>query len=138
MNINQVEMKKLLKQLNTFDDRLHKRILTGAIKAGAKTIQDSAQQYAPLDAGDLRDSIKVKKGTMKFKRKQGFNKFTNLYYVGIDTSMGWYANIIEFGSRFVSADPFMAPAYELQNQNVLHAAKFYIKRRIDRITRGLR
>ena len=136
MEINKKEITKLLKELGTYEDKLHRRILTGALKAGAGTIKKAAQQYVPFGDGDLQDSIKVKRGSgSKHNRKQGFKRTDSVYYVGIDTSQGHYANIIEFGSKHVQADPFMTPAYELQNHNVLHAAKHYIKRRIDKINK---
>lgn len=133
--INKAELDKLLKNLGKVEVKLQKRILTGAIKAGAKTVQDEAKAYVPYDSGDLKDSIKVKKMTNKEKRLQGIDKTDTAYMVGIDYKVAYYANIVEFGSKNMSADPFMTPAYELTGRQVIEDAKQYIKKRLNKVVK---
>ena len=128
--ISQKEMNKLLKNLEKLPEKLTKSILNLSVKAGAKNIQEAAIEYAPMDSGTLRESIKVVKKKAKDKKKDGDSKESTVYTVGV-TQDAWYGSIVEFGSIKMSADPYMVPAFELNGNNALGAMKAYIKRRFD-------
>jgi len=131
--IDKKEMQKLIKKLNEFPEVIQKRITDGSLRAAAKVVKNAAVTYAPLDTGRLRDSIKVKKKTKREMRKDGDDPETETaFYVGIDTDICWYANIVEFGSIKMSADPFMVPAFENSGMEALDAMKKYFKQRVEK------
>lgn len=121
----------LLRNLSRFEQKLQKRILTGAVKAGAKTILDDAKANAVQDTSELKDSLKVKKMT----NKQTGSKSITGYEVGIskDSSAMFYANIVEYGSESQPARPFMTTAYENNGRQAIEASKKYIQKRIDKL-----
>ena len=138
--INEQELKKLLKNLENLPAKMQKGILNLAVKAGSKDIQQAAISYAPSATGQLRKSIVVKKKRQKDKVKDGQDKTSTVYTVGIklDGKAWRYAHFVEFGTKRMAADPFMVPAYELNGNGALNAMKAYIKRQLEKaIKKGL-
>jgi len=105
-------MDELLKNLKTLPEKLQKRVLVGAVRAGAKPIIKEARKLAPKDSGMLKESI----GVTKFKTR----KKTLVWFVvsprvkkfkmkATDTDSGknvvltmlndpWYAHFVEYGT----------------------------------------
>lgn len=131
--VNKKELDKLIKNLEKLPINIQDRVMTSAVRAGAKAIQKAAIDYAPIDTGALRKSIKIKKVPKREMLFEGDNpEYIASYRVGIDTEIAWYANIVEFGSVKMAADPFMTPAYELNYKDALTAMKSYLIKRIQR------
>lgn len=133
--IDEAELKKLLEKLDKVEPKLNNRILSGAIKAGAKTVMVDAKSYVAVDSSDLKDAIGIKKMTNKEKKKAKIDKTDTAYMVGIDYKEAGYANIVEFGTKDRAADPFMTPAYELSGRKVIEGTKQYIKKRLDKVVK---
>lgn len=74
------------------------------IKETATEIQIEAQKRVPVDTGDLRQSIRV----------QGPINGDPLAYevVAGKTRTVVYAGFIEFGTRYMRAQPFLLPAFD--------------------------
>jgi HK97 gp10 family phage protein len=101
------EINKVLKQL---PDRTQKRQLQAAARKGANVIRDAAVARAPFGTeqaagkyGHLRDNIKV-------TAARGNN--ASSVRVVINTGKAFWGNFLEFGTRFISARPFMRPALD--------------------------
>ena len=76
--------------------------LAEVVSVAAAAIRDEARRTAPVDSGDLRDSIgyHVEGDTAEVK------------IMGANRSGVWYAQFVEFGTSKQPAQPFMGPAAE--------------------------
>lgn len=115
----------VLKALRNLPQNIQNNVMTGAVRAGAKTIADEAKELVPIDTGDLKKSIKPKK--RRAKRYQ--TKFTISPVRGKGMA-GWRAHFVEFGTSKQSAQPFMRPAYENNDDKAIKAIGEYIHKRI--------
>lgn len=82
-------------------DRVGDELLAGlaeAIKESAQAVRQDARWFVPVDTGNLRDAITIRKKS---------DKRSEVY---IDTSDVHYGHIVEFGSSDRPENPFMGPA----------------------------
>lgn len=77
-----------------------------ALRRGAEAIESGAKSRAPVDSGDLRDSIKAD--------RLGVGE----YEVASDA---FYAHMVEFGTTKAGAQPFLLPAAEAERDNIVKA-----------------
>jgi len=93
------------------------KVLRAALRPGARQIANMARSRAPRDTGALRRSIAV--GIVKTPGRSA------KLVVGHrrDQAEGRWriSHIIEFGSRFVSARPYMGPAAQAAAHGVITA-----------------
>lgn len=73
------------------------RAIEGALRDGALETQAGAQRIVPVDTGRLRASI-----TTRDSGPLNFEVYTNVDYAGY----------VEWGTRYMAAQPYMRPAYE--------------------------
>lgn len=83
---------ELDKQLKSLSTRVEVNILRGAVRAGQKVVLDRAKSLAPVDAGDLKKSVRVR--TDFRAQKRGFVRAD----VVAGNATAWYAGLIEFGT----------------------------------------
>jgi HK97 gp10 family phage protein len=111
-----------LEQLNAnmkkLPDKIQKRSLNKAGRAGARVIQKKARQIVQVLKGTLKRSIVVRTG----KSEAG----TAVVFVTTDSGKntkndGWYAHMVEFGTKFAKAFPFMSKAFEDTHKEQLDA-----------------
>lgn len=115
----------VMRALQGFSDETLQERLREAIKAGAEIVAEDAKARAPVRTGRLRDSIKTrvpKKGlTAKVEadypaggkvRKTSTKK----QKAG---SREYYAFAVEYGTRKMPAQPFMAPALAAKASQVM-------------------
>lgn len=69
-----------------------------ALVAAGYQVQNDARALCPVDTGRLRSSIMTHRGTDAVGR-----------YVDIGTNV-FYAPYVEYGTRFMAAQPFLRPA----------------------------
>jgi len=98
MNVSvKVDIEKLSHFNNQFDDKIKT-----VVQIAARNIEKDAKQrmtdWPAVDTGATRNSIFVDPGTPSFSQK-----------IGPTTE---YAPFIEFGTRYMSARPYMIPALE--------------------------
>jgi len=121
-------MNELLKNLKTLPDKVQKRILVGAVRAGAKPIVKEARSLVPKDTGNLKKSI----GVTKFRtRKKSLVWFQVSPRTGGKYD-GWYGRFLEVGTAKMPAHPFMRPAFEKEGENSIKSVKEYIAKRLDK------
>ena len=148
-------MNELLKNLKTLPDKVQKRILVGAVRAGAKPIVKEARSLVPKDTGNLKKSI----GVTKFRtRKKSLVWFQVSPRTGGKYD-GWYGNFIEYGTYAeldhplvrpstgkrgekrakvvakgfgLKPKPYMRPAFEKEGENSIKSVKEYIAKRLDK------
>jgi len=138
------EMEKALAELA--DQPAMRRAIRAALREAAQPIVDAAKAAAPVDRGDLRDSIKVATA----KRGRGSDQDEFGIVIGIDSNVqpakyvvrqkqvrkksprrsgnaGTYrdpgvagvAPIVEFGRPGVPAEPFMRPAFDAHGEGAI-------------------
>lgn len=99
MSENVKGLQKLISTLNQIPKELEGEV-EGVLEVVAQTIESDAKQKAPIDTGKLRQSIKAQKVNSK------------TYEIRANaTGLAPYAPFVEFGTRFMRAQPFLFPAF---------------------------
>jgi HK97 gp10 family phage protein len=110
------EVKEVFKQLPV---EIARKALRGAMLDGAEVIRKEAQRLAPI-----RAESSLKKMSKRKLRKAGFLKASIMKRMrarpregDMTVSVGWskdafYGSFIEFGTRFITARPFLRPALD--------------------------
>lgn len=92
--------------LNKLSSKLKKNVTMNDVKQVVKNntaeLTNAARRNAPVDTGFLKRSIVM--------------ELANGGYVGRSIAGAEYAPYIEYGTRFMASQPFMAPAYRLQKK----------------------
>lgn len=143
----QVEgLKALDAALGQLPKSIGKSVLNRTLIKAGQPIADAAKAAAPVDTGDLRDSIKVSArtkntvGKAEFgaamraglgvgaaraalrdaRRAAGPSSFAEMF-VGPETRKGVirYAHLIEFGKHNAPAEPYMRPAWDANKDRAL-------------------
>lgn len=119
------DTKALIKTLNTLPQNIQKNVMVGAVRAGANVVRDEARRLAPIDTGNLRKSL------VSIRRKGD----KNTIQFSVTPSRGgkydgWYAHFVEFGTSKMAAQPFLRPAIESRQDEVLQTTKEYIATRL--------
>ena len=107
---------KLEKQLMELINNINKSA-ESILEEGCENIKAQAKRLAPVDEGDLRDSIDT-----EFTNK----KYIHEGYVYSDVD---YALFIELGTRYKAPQPFLYPAYSENKE-------FFKQRLIESINKG--
>lgn len=84
--------KELIKRLNKLKD---KSKVQAVVKANTLEFEREAKAKAPVDTGFLRRGIQVKVGNLE----------------GRITSTANYSGYLEYGTRYMRAQPYMRPTY---------------------------
>lgn len=124
-------------ELEQFSGRTNtgKNAVRRGMRNAMRRIEDKAKSLAPVDDGELRDSIKTKnakaqrvKGSYKFQKQTGISILTGpTTYKG-----GRYAYFQEFGTVEMPANPFMRPAADSEGQNVIDIVGDELRDAIDK------
>ena len=137
------ELQAFLQQLPA---KIEKNVMRGALRAGAKVIQQAVREKAPIHRGILRESIKLKTSSR--------NGVVSARIV-IGDKKSFYAHFVEFGTKAhtitakkggliffngvfresidhpgARAEPFARPAMDESQGQALLAATQYIKKRL--------
>ena len=117
---------EVLKKLKKLPEKVQKRVLVGAVRAGAKPIIKEAKRLVPVRTGTLKKSIGV------VKRRSKDKNIIHYTVAPRKKKGGWYAHYVEFGTSKMSAKPFMRPAYEKEGENSIKFVREYMKKRVDK------
>lgn len=113
---------ELQKILDTFPVKVEKNIMRGALRAGAKVVQQEAKLNARVLSGEMQRGIKI-----------GTNVRRGVVIASVKAKgpHGPLAHLHEFGTkRGVLSRPFMRPALDSQAQAAVVASGNYIKARL--------
>ncbi|MBK8916373.1 MAG: HK97 gp10 family phage protein [Phycisphaerales bacterium] len=134
----------LAKALREMPEDLSKNALRAGMRAGAATIRDEARLKVPILTGRLREAVYLK------QVRELSSRLTQVFFVGVRTGPkrkknkqtgaiekdysrdAWYWRFIEFGTRFMSARPFLRPAFERKKEAAVAAIAARLKVRIDK------
>lgn len=125
-------LRELRANLLKLADRTQRNVLNRAVNAGARVIRDEAKMRAPVDTGRLEENI------ITAKRRSPKGQSTYVVAVrGItpkgnsdntlktdDPKNAYYSRFVEFGTSKMSAQPFMAPAFEMKKHDALAVIGF--------------
>lgn len=136
----------LQRMLDELPAKVEANIMRGAIRVGAKVIEDRAKELAPVKSGALRDSIKVstrsKRGEVSATIRAGGGKAFYAKWVEFGTAQhfikpknrkslffaGMAKEVVDHpGAR---QKPFMRPALDGGHTGAIDAMAEYIKKRL--------
>jgi HK97 gp10 family phage protein len=125
------EARNLLKVL---PDRTQKRVLNGAVRAGATVLRKEIKAAAPVDA-DKRSPASEKYGRLKdnirvLRLKFGVPKTSAMYRV--DTGRAFWGYFLEFGTRFIAARAWFRPAVDANFDRAVNQMKERLASGIER------
>lgn len=122
-----IDMGDLLKKLRKLPERVQKKVLVGAVRAGAKPIIDEARRIVPKRTGNLAKSIGVNK-----RRSKGTIVHFSVSPRKGGKYDGYYGHFVEFGTKKMAPRPFMRPAFENKGEESIDAVRAYMKKRIEK------
>jgi len=100
----------------------------------AGIIADTMRALAPVDKGDLRDSIVVtgpRAATPKYSQPGGSMTVPeNAAAITVGDADTRYPHLVEYGTRKAPAQPFFWPAVRLHRKKAAHAIKSAIGRAV--------
>ncbi len=102
---------ELDKAIRKLPQNIQKRVLKGALRAGGRVIVKDAKQRVPVDSGTLKKSIVVVTG----RSKEGALMFVTT------KSSAFYSHLIEFGTSKMRPQPFLRPAFDNTQEEVIQA-----------------
>lgn len=148
---------ELQKNLDQFTRATQRRVVQRALIKAAAPIADAAKTLAPVDSGDLRDSIIIRARSVKDSGKDAYHQTlraggsksdavsalrdarrANPTDVGaVQVIIGptadiRYAGLVEFGTIHAHAQPFMRPAFSANSQRALSLVAGEMKLEIER------
>lgn len=144
------QLNALLQQLPA---KMEANILRGALRASGVVLRDEAKTQAPVDSGELRDSIRVsaridkKNGSIRAKVTAGNRKVFYAHMVEHGTAAhfikpknrkslffaGLAKEVVNHpGSR---RHPFMRPAFDGKSGAAIQAFADYVRARIDKLVK---
>lgn len=126
----------LSRRLKNLSDEVTKKIARSATASAAGVIKKAAQAKVPVDTGNLRKNIIVK------RLPKGESSLTSEHIVTVrqgkrtkkqkDAGVrdAWYGSLVEFGTARAPAQPFMRPALDENGDKAVQAMKSTIERRL--------
>lgn len=125
-------LEQLISKLNNLPEKLEKKVIRAAVRKGAILVRDKAREKAPVKTGTLKKSIKIRSN----KVANGIISFkigpTNDKKKGTDV---FYGRFIEFGTSKMAAKPFMRPALDESETEVLNVVIDNIKSKLEEGTK---
>ena len=108
-------MGQLRRTLNKLPKDIQK-LVEVALKKSAEDIFDDAQSLVPKNRGLLAKNMHINRGSRGLSFEIGYWKKGNIRRW---KKAGWRAKFIEFGTRFIRAEPFMGPAWRKNENKVI-------------------
>lgn len=122
------ELERNLKQLTK---ATAKNAMRKALREAAKPTLEAAESMAPVDEGwtkgSLSISTKLNKEQTKLERREGKHEVN--MYVGSDSPIG---HLVEYGTNDTSPSPFMRPAWDQTQDQVLENIQTELAAAIDK------
>lgn len=125
--MNLTGFKELADALRELGPRVAKNTLRRAVAAGATVVRTDARSKAPVDTGEMRKDIMVKRerdtkgeASAKYSVFVRSGKKSRLAGKGRNVQKNsFYWRFLEFGTSKMSARPFMRPAFESKKEDAV-------------------
>jgi len=130
------ELARLADRLKDIEAKIAKKALRTAARKGMSIVRDEVKANAPEDTSDDADSIKTK---AFIALQTSFRRGVLSVRVGVrggakqNPDVPYYWRMVEFGTKHISAKPFMQPALESNADAVLDKITQELKRELDRV-----
>ena len=120
---------EIAKALREMDQTLRKRAYRSALNAGANVVLKKAQARVP-----------VREGTLKKALTKRVSVTNNSHSAGVGWTHGtdakhdaWYGHIVEYGSVNYEARPFVRPALDESESEIIKIYEEALNKAIDRL-----
>jgi HK97 gp10 family phage protein len=117
-------VEELRANLRALPPDVAKFALTVACRNAADVLRGRMLETVPRDEGTLAGSLQV-------QYRKPTRKLSQRYVIG-PTSAGFYGRFLEWGTRNLSARPWMRPAFASGAQSALNAANKAVQQFFDR------
>lgn len=137
--------KELADALKELPQRIARNSLRAATSAGAALIRNDARARAPVDTGEMKKDIQIKRD----RHTEGDHVARYSVFVrggkksrlsgkarNVDKD-SFYWKFVEFGTSKMPAKPFMRPAYEANKESAVDAIGKRLDEQIQKHARGL-
>lgn len=131
-------LRELGERMKGLSEQMNNRIARAATAAGAVVIRNAAQQKAPVDTGNLKKNIIVK------RLPKGESSLTSEHIVTVrqgkltakqkDKGLqdAYYGKFVEYGTAKMPARPYLRPAYDQNKEKAVQAIKDRIEKRLNK------
>jgi len=136
---NLTGFKEFAKALRELGPRVGRKHLRASTAKGAAVIRKEARALAPVDTGEMRKDIQIKR-----ERTSGDNVASYSVYTrggkrsrlagkarNVDKD-SFYWKFVEFGTVRMAAQPFMRPAFEAKKEEAVDALGAELDKRIQK------
>jgi HK97 gp10 family phage protein len=138
INIDTREFRQFEKDLQKLPNKIATKVLqnsvTSAIRVGMKEIKASA----PVHTGDQSEASKrygTLKSNIRARKAKAASSHERSAYVS--TGNAFWGNFLEYGTRYIPARPWFAPAFERAKNAMLDALEANLEKRIKKEFDGL-
>lgn len=104
-------LRELDAALKRLPERTAAKVTGNALAAGGRVVRDEAKLAVPVDTGELRDSIVVRRARGR----------AGQVFVGFLKPTSRRAHLTEFGTSRASPKPFMRPALDVSRRAAINA-----------------
>lgn len=131
-------LRELGERMKGLKEDVNTRIARAATAAGAVVIRNAAQQKVPVDTGNLKKNIIVK------RLPKGESSLTSEHIVTVrqgkltkkqkDKGLqdAYYGKFVEYGTAKMPARPYMRPAFDQNKEKAVQAIKDRIEKRLNK------
>lgn len=131
-------LRELGERMRGLSEQVNNRIARAATAAGAVVIRNAAQAKVPVDTGNLKKNIIVK------RLPKGESSLTSEHIVTVrqgkltkkqkDKGLedAYYGKFVEYGTAKMPARPYLRPAFDQNKEKAVEAIKDRIKKRIEK------
>lgn len=132
-------LKEVQTALRQLPDSTAKNVIRRVLRKAGQPIADRARELAPVEHGDLRDSIAVSTKLSKSQRRKHRKGGKDDVEVFVGAGPHPQAHLQEFGTSEFPAQPFLRPAWDQHKRGVLESIKGLmweeIRKAADRLAR---
>jgi HK97 gp10 family phage protein len=133
---NLTGFRELAQALKELGPRVGRKHLRGSVAKGATLIRTEARNLAPVDTGEMRKDIQVKRerspdNVASYSVFVRSGKRSRLAGRARDIDKdSWYWKFIELGTVKMAAKPFLRPAFESRKEEAVDAIGAELDKRI--------
>ena len=130
-------LRELQAKLQQMAPNVARNGLRAATSAGAALIRDEAKARAPVDTGEMKRDIQMKRDRESATYRAVYSVYVRAGKKsrlsgkarGVDKD-SYYWRFVEFGTCKMAARPFMRPAFEAQKEAAVEAIRDKLAQRI--------
>ena len=136
LTLNVQELAALTDRLKDIEAKIAKKALRTAARKGMSIVRDEVKANAPEDTSDDADNIKTK---AFIALQSSLRRGVLSVRVGVrggakkNPDTPYYWRMVEFGTKHISAKPFMTPALENNAEAVIDRIADELRRELDRV-----